>query len=75
MMYLPYKASQEAEYVSSWWTCLSWRLPVKVSQAMVDKYVKLTYDPLLVQIVMPFDMASEVTTLKVDKGLGDRRLR
>jgi hypothetical protein len=38
---------------------------------VVDKHVKLTYDPAtheLVQIVMPFDTASEVTTLTLDKG-------
>jgi hypothetical protein len=38
---------------------------------VVQKHVKLTYDPAtkeLVQIVMPFDTASEVTTLTLDKG-------
>ena len=38
---------------------------------MVQKDVKLTYDPAtkeLVQMVMPFMTASEVTTLKFDKG-------
>jgi hypothetical protein len=46
-------------------------LPEKVSEAMVSKDVKLIYDPAtkeLVQIVMPFMTASEVTTLTVDKG-------
>ena len=46
-------------------------LPEKVSQEMVNKYVKLTYDPSnneLIQIVMPFMTASQVTTLTVDKG-------
>ena len=38
---------------------------------MVQKYVKLIYDPSnheLVQMVMPFDTRSEVTTLTLDKG-------
>ena len=42
----------------------------KVAEAIVQKYVKLTFDPVtkqLVQIVMPFVTTSEVTTLKVDK--------
>ncbi len=46
-------------------------LPEKVSEEVVKKYVKLTYDPAsheLVQIVMPFDTRSEVTTLTLDKG-------
>jgi hypothetical protein len=46
-------------------------LPVHVAEAVVKKDVKLTYDPAtkeLVQMVMPFDTASEVTTLTVDKG-------
>ena len=37
----------------------------------MQKYVKLTYDPdtkELVQMIMPFVTASEVTTLKFDKG-------
>ncbi len=71
MMYLPYKADQEAEARQLMVDMFELVLPAKVSQAMVDKYVKLTYDPStheLVQIVMPFDTASEVTTLKVDKG-------
>src|SRR5206468_9610665 len=46
-------------------------LPEKVSEAVVNKYVKLTYDPAtneLVQIMMPFMTRSEVTTLTLDKG-------
>ena len=42
----------------------------KVAEEIVQKYVKLTFDPVtkqLVQIVMPFVTTSEVTTLKVDK--------
>src|SRR6266403_2876339 len=46
-------------------------LPAKVSQEMVDKHVKLTYDPSnneLVQLMMPFMTSSEVATLTLDKG-------
>ena len=46
-------------------------LPTHVAEAVVKKDVKLIYDPdtkELVQMVMPFDTASEVTTLTVDKG-------
>ncbi len=40
-------------------------LPEKVAEEVVAKDVKLTYDPdsgELIQIVMPFDTKSEVTT-------------
>jgi hypothetical protein len=46
-------------------------LPAKVAPEVVAKDVKLIYDPTtkeLVEMVMPFDTASEVTTLKFDKG-------
>ena len=71
MMYLPYKASEEAEARKLMVDMFELVLPAKVSQEVVDKYVKLTYDPSsneLVQMVMPFDTKSEVTTLTVDKG-------
>jgi len=71
MMYLPYKSDQEAEARQLMVDMFSLVLPEKVSEAMVNKDVKLTYDPAtkeLVQIVMPFMTASEVTTLTVDKG-------
>ena len=71
MMYLPYKADQEAEARQLMVDMFELVVPAKVSQEMVNKYVKLTYDPAtkeLVQIVMPFMTASEVTTLTVDKG-------
>ena len=71
MMYLPYKQEQEAEARKLMVDMFELVLPAKVSQEMVDKYVKLTYDPSnheLIQIVMPFMTASEVTTLRVDKG-------
>src|SRR5580698_3224119 len=71
MMYLPYTKAEEAQAHLLMVDMFDLVLPAKVSQEMVNKYVKLTYDPStheLVQIVMPFDTASEVTTLKVDKG-------
>ena len=71
MMYLPYKKGQEADAKQLMVDMFELVLPAKVSQAVVDKDVKLTYDPAnneLIQIVMPFDTASEVTTLTVDKG-------
>src|SRR5215510_15914821 len=71
MMYLPYKASEEAEARKLMVDMFELVLPAKVSQEVVDKYVKLTYDPSnneLVQMVMPFDTKSEVTTLALDKG-------
>jgi hypothetical protein len=71
MMYLPYKQEQEAEARELMVDMFALVLPEKVSQEMVNKYVKLTYDPSnneLIQIVMPFMTASQVTTLKVDKG-------
>jgi hypothetical protein len=71
MMYLPYKASEEAEARKLMVDMFELVLPAKVSQEVVDKYVKLTYDPSsneLVQVVMPFDTKSEVTTLTLDKG-------
>jgi Calcineurin-like phosphoesterase len=71
MMYLPYKADQEADARKLMVDMFELVLPAKVSQAMVEKDVKLTYDPdtkELVQIIMPFMTASEVTTLTMDKG-------
>jgi hypothetical protein len=71
MMYLPYRADQEAEARQLMVDMFELVLPVHVAEAVVKKDVKLTYDPAtkeLVQMVMPFDTASEVTTLTVDKG-------
>jgi len=71
MMYLPYKAEQEAEARKLMVEMFDLVLPEKVSEEVVQKYVKLIYDPAtkeLVQMVMPFDTRSEVTTLTLDKG-------
>ena len=71
MMYLPYKANQEADARKLMVDMFDLVLPEKYAEGLVDKYVKLIYDPTsheLVQIVMPFDTRSEVTTLTFDKG-------
>ena len=71
MMYLPYKKDHEAEARKLMVDLFDLVLPEKASEALVNKYVKLTYDPAtneLVQIVMPFMTKSEVTTLTLDKG-------
>jgi hypothetical protein len=71
MMYLPYKADQEAEARQLLVDMFALVLPLKVADEVVKKDVKLIYDPAtkeLVQIVMPFETKSEVTTLRVDQG-------
>ena len=71
MMYLPYKQDQEAEARQLMVDMFELALPEKMAPEVVQKYVKLTYDPSnneLVQMVMPFMTSSEVTTLTFDKG-------
>jgi hypothetical protein len=71
MMYLPYRSDQEKEARQLMVDMFELVLPAKVAPEVVEKDVKLIYDPDtkdLVQMVMPFDTASEVTTLKFDKG-------
>jgi len=71
MMYLPYRASQEADARKLMVDMFDLVLPEKVAASVVQKYVKLIYDPSsheLVQLVMPFETQSEVTTLTLDKG-------
>jgi Calcineurin-like phosphoesterase len=71
MMYLPYKQSQEADARKLMVDMFELVMPEKMSEAVVQKDVKLVYDPStheLVQMVMPFDTRSEVTTLTLDKG-------
>src|SRR3974390_2209412 len=71
MMYLPYRQDQEAEARKLMVDMFELVLPAKVAPEVVAKDVKLIYDPStkeLVEMVMPFDTASEVTTLKFDKG-------
>jgi len=71
MMYLPYQAAQEADARKLMVDMFDLVLPEKVAAGVVQKYVKLIYDPSsheLVQVVMPFETQSEVTTLTLDKG-------
>ena len=71
MMYLPYRSDQEKEARQLMVEMFELVLPSHVAAAVVEKDVKLTYDPAtkeLVQMVMPFDTAHEVTTLTLDKG-------
>jgi hypothetical protein len=71
MMYLPYKPDQREEAIKLMVDMFELVLPEKVSEETVKRDVRLTYDPStdeLVQIVMPFDTRSEVTTLTLDKG-------
>src|SRR5215467_7723345 len=71
MMYLPYKSAQKEEAVKLMTDMFELVFPEKVAEEVVKKYVKLIYDPStdeLIQIVMPFETKSEVTTLTVDKG-------
>jgi hypothetical protein len=71
MMYLPHKADQEAEARKLMVDMFELAFPPELAAGVVQKYVKLTYDPNsseLVQIVMPYMTASEVTTVKFDRG-------
>ncbi len=71
MMYLPYRADQEAEARALMTEMWSLQLPPKDAEQAVKKSVKFTYDPAtheLVDVVMPFMTASEVAHLTVDKG-------
>jgi Calcineurin-like phosphoesterase len=71
MMYLPYKQAQEPEARNLMVDMFDLVLPEKVAAGVVQKYVKLIYNPSnheLVQVVMPFETKSEVTTLTLDKG-------
>src|SRR5262249_25623459 len=71
MMYLPYKSDQREEAIKLMVDMFELVLPEKVAEDVVRRDVRLTYDTAtneLVQIVMPFDTKSEVTTLKLDKG-------
>src|SRR6516164_3035099 len=71
MVYLPYKSDQREEAIKLMVDIFALVLPEKVAEEVVKRDVKLTCDPAtdeLVQIVMPFETKSEVTTLTVDKG-------
>ncbi len=71
MMYLPYKADQEAEARQVMAEVFELVLPPDRAKELVKNNVKLVYDPgtrELTQMVMPFITMSEVTTLTFDKG-------
>ena len=71
MMYLPHKADQEAEARNLMVEMFELAVPRELAEGVVQKDVKLIYDPdtkELVRIIMPFMTASQVTTLKFDKG-------
>ncbi len=71
MMNLPYKQDQEGDARQLMVEMFELVLPAKVAPEVVAKDVKLIYDPStkeLAEMVMPFDTASEITTLKFDKG-------
>ena len=71
MMYLPYKSDQREEAIKLMVDMFELVLPEKVAEDVVRRDVKLIYDPStdeLIQIVMPFESKSEVSTLTLDKG-------
>jgi hypothetical protein len=71
MMYLPPKSDQRAEAIKLLVTMFGLVMPEKIAEEVVQKNVKLIYDPAtkeLVQVVMPFMSRSEVMTLTVDQG-------
>ena len=71
MMYLPHRSEQEAEARKLMVGIFELVLPAKAANEVVQKHVKLVYDPStreLVQMVMPFMTMSEVTTLTFDQG-------
>jgi hypothetical protein len=75
MMVLPDQENQKAEAQKLMVDMFSLAMPEKVSEAVVKKHVKMTYDPTsreLIQVVMPFMTKSEVTTLRLDKGWSRR---
>lgn len=70
MMYLPLKEGQP-DINKLFVEMFGLVMPEKVAVEVVNKTVKLTFDPVtkeLIQVVMPFASQSEVMTLKVDEG-------
>ena len=71
MMYLPHKADEEAEARKLMVDMFELAVSPELAEGVVQKDVKLIYNPdtkELVQMIMPFMTASEVTTLKFDQG-------
>jgi hypothetical protein len=71
MMYLPHRSEQKAEAANLIAEMLELEMPAKEAKDVVEKYVKLNYDPTsgeLTKLVMPFMTKSEVMTVTVDGG-------
>ena len=71
MMYLPYMETQKEEATNAMVDMFGLVLPEKVAAGVVQKDVKLIYDPTtkeLTQVIMPFMTQSEVTYMTLDKG-------
>jgi Calcineurin-like phosphoesterase len=71
MMYLPYMETQKEEATNAMVDMFELVLPEKVAAGVVQKDVKLIYDPAtkeLTQVIMPFMTQSEVTYMALDKG-------
>src|SRR5215475_10624592 len=71
MMYLPYMETQKEEATNAMVDMFELVLPEKVAAGVVQKDVKLIYDPAtkeLTQVIMPFMTRSEVTYMTWDKG-------
>ncbi len=71
MMYLPHRSEQKAEAANLIAEMLELEMPPKEAKEVVEKYVKLDYDPTsgeLTKLVMPFMTKSEVMTVTMDSG-------
>ena len=71
MQYLPYKESEEQDTRKLMVDMFRLVLPEKYAEEVVQKDVKLIYNPSnheLVEMVMPFMSRTEVMTLTLDKG-------
>jgi hypothetical protein len=71
MMYLPHRSEQKAAAASLIADMLELEMPPKEAKEVVEKYVKLEYDPAsgeLTKLLMPFMTKSEVMTVTVDNG-------
>jgi hypothetical protein len=70
MMYLPPKAG-EPDLVKLFVEMFGLVMPPKVAEEVVQRDVKMTFDPTtkeLIKVVMPFSTKTEVMTLTLDKG-------
>ncbi|CDM56343.1 hypothetical protein LPU83_0663 [Rhizobium favelukesii] len=70
MMYLPSKEGSP-DLTQMFVEMFGLVMPEKVAKEVVEKDVKLTFDPTtkeLIQVVMPFTSKSEITTMTLDQG-------